>query len=110
CRRSVTTARCASTSTVGRFGSRSRSSATSPHSGTAAPAYPGGVSSSTFDRPGAVPTEAPDAGVPAHYGDPLREQRALDESAGWVDRSHRGVLRITGPDRHNWLHNLTTQH
>ncbi len=26
-----------------------------------------------------------------------------------VDRSHRGVLRITGPDRLSWLHSLTTQ-
>jgi folate-binding protein YgfZ len=27
-----------------------------------------------------------------------------------VDRSHRGVLAITGPDRLSWLHSLTTQH
>ena len=26
-----------------------------------------------------------------------------------VDRSNRGVLRITGPDRLSWLHSLTTQ-
>jgi folate-binding protein YgfZ len=51
----------------------------------------------------------PDEGVPAHYGDPLREQRATEESAGVVDRSNRGVVRITGPDRLSWLHSLTTQ-
>ena len=45
----------------------------------------------------------------AHYGDPLREQRATEESAGVVDRSNRGVVRITGPDRLSWLHSLTTQ-
>jgi folate-binding protein YgfZ len=63
--------------------------------------------------PGAVEAGWPDQGVAAHYGDPMREQRALagDEpgSAGLVDRSNRGVLTITGPDRLTWLHSLTTQ-
>jgi folate-binding protein YgfZ len=52
----------------------------------------------------------PDEGVATHYGDPLREQRALATSAGLVDRSNRGVLKITGQDRLGWLHSLTTQH
>ena len=56
------------------------------------------------------PPDGLDAGVPAHYGDPYAEQRALDRAAGLVDRSNRGVLRITGPDRLSWLHSLTTQH
>jgi tRNA-modifying protein YgfZ len=60
--------------------------------------------------PGAVPADAPDAGVAAHYGDPYAEQRAVARDHGVVDRSHRGVLRITGPDRLSWLHSLTTQH
>ncbi len=60
--------------------------------------------------PGAVEAGWPDQGVAAHYGDPMREQRALDGSAGLVDRSNRGVLSITGPDRLTWLHSLTTQH
>jgi tRNA-modifying protein YgfZ len=59
--------------------------------------------------PGAVGASWPDEGVAAHYGDPMREQRAAEESAGFVDRSHRGVVRITGPDRLSWLHSLTTQ-
>jgi tRNA-modifying protein YgfZ len=61
--------------------------------------------------PGAVPAdpEGPDAGVAAHYGDPFAEQRALDGALGLVDRSHRGVIRISGPDRLSWLHSLTTQ-
>ncbi len=59
--------------------------------------------------PGAVEASWPDEGVAAHYGDPLREQRTIEESAGIVDRSGRGVLRITGPDRLSWLHSLTTQ-
>jgi tRNA-modifying protein YgfZ len=59
--------------------------------------------------PGAVPADGPDTGVAAHYGDPLGEQRALVRSAGLVDRSHRGILRVTGPDRLSWLHSLSTQ-
>jgi tRNA-modifying protein YgfZ len=59
--------------------------------------------------PDAVQAGWPDEGVAAHYGDPLREQRATGESAGVVDRSNRGVVRITGPDRLSWLHSLTTQ-
>ena len=60
--------------------------------------------------PGAVDAGWPDEGVAAHYGDPMREQRTADQSAGLVDRSNRGVLRITGQDRLSWLHSLTTQH
>ena len=30
--------------------------------------------------------EGPDAGVPAHYGDPLREQRLLEEGLAVVDQ------------------------
>src|SRR6516162_9974319 len=60
-------------------------------------------------RPGAVPAQGIDAGVAAHYGDPYAEQRALARAAGLVDRSHRGVVRITGEDRLSWLHSLTTQ-
>ncbi|MEU0938672.1 glycine cleavage T C-terminal barrel domain-containing protein [Embleya sp. NPDC005971] len=60
--------------------------------------------------PGAVAAEAPDAGVAAHYGDPLREQRRLEAGEGFVDLSHRDVIRVSGPDRLSWLHSLTTQH
>ncbi|HXO23421.1 MAG TPA: folate-binding protein [Streptosporangiaceae bacterium] len=62
-----------------------------------------------LESPGAVEAGWPDEGVAAHYGDPMREQRALDGAAGLVDRSNRGVLTITGPDRLSWLHNLTSQ-
>jgi tRNA-modifying protein YgfZ len=59
--------------------------------------------------PDAVPAQGPDAGVAAHYGDPFAEQRALVQAAGLVDRSHRDVVRISGPDRLTWLNDLTTQ-
>jgi folate-binding protein YgfZ len=66
------------------------------------------TTSPLLDLPGAV---AVDAGtVPGHYGDPLREQRALAEGAGLVDRSDRDVLAVPGPDRLSWLHSLTSQH
>src|SRR5262245_22110163 len=58
---------------------------------------------------GSVPADFPDVGVAAHYGDPYAEQRVLTESMGLVDRSNRGVLEITGPDRLSWLNSITTQ-
>ena len=73
-----------------------------------------GMMSELLALPGAVQASWPDEGVAAHYGDPMREQRALDgvgaATAGLVDRSNRGVLKITGADRLSWLHSLTTQH
>ena len=50
-----------------------------------------------------------DAGVAAHYGDPLREQRQLAAGAGFVDLSHRAIVRISGADRLRWLNDLSTQ-
>src|SRR3954453_20159813 len=63
-----------------------------------------------LERPGAVAARRPDAGVAGHYGDPLREQRTAIASGAVVDRSHRDVVRVSGPDRLPWLHSLTSQH
>ncbi|WP_239333945.1 folate-binding protein YgfZ [Frankia sp. CiP3] len=63
-----------------------------------------------LDITGAVPATGPDLGVADHYGDPLREQRKAASGAVVVDRSHRGVVGITGPDRLSWLHSITSQH
>lgn len=63
-----------------------------------------------LDLPGAVAADGLDAGVAAHYGSDLREQRALAAGEGFVDLSHREVVTITGPDRLTWLHALTTQY
>jgi tRNA-modifying protein YgfZ len=61
--------------------------------------------------PGAVAADPPDEGVAAHYGDPHGEQRRLVEGhRGFVDLSHRGVIRVGGPDRLTWLHSFTSQH
>ncbi|HVT22308.1 MAG TPA: folate-binding protein [Mycobacteriales bacterium] len=68
------------------------------------------MGSPLLDRPGAVAGRGVDGGVAAHYGDPFREQRTLIESGAVVDRSHRGVVRVSGADRLSWLHSLTSQH
>lgn len=62
-----------------------------------------------LDAPGAVPGDGVDTPVAWHYGDPVREQRGLEAGTAVVDLSHRGVVRIGGPDRLSWLHSLTTQ-
>jgi folate-binding protein YgfZ len=70
------------------------------------------VTSPLLDLPGAVAAGGPgdvDAGVAAHYGSFVREQRTLEAGEGFVDLSHRGVLRVSGPDRLAYLHSLTSQ-
>lgn len=62
------------------------------------------------ERPGRVEGEGMDAGVAAHYGDPLREQRMMARKASVVDRSDRGLVVVTGADRLSWLHSLTSQY
>ena len=68
------------------------------------------MTSPLLSRPGAVAADPPDTGVAAHYGDPYTEQRALERGAALVDLSHRGVVRVAGPDRLSWLHSLVSQH
>src|SRR5215217_9015728 len=60
--------------------------------------------------PGAVAGDGIDAPVAAHYGSFFGEQRTLEAGDGFVDLSHRGVVRVSGPDRLTWLHSLTTQY
>ncbi|MFC0864600.1 YgfZ/GcvT domain-containing protein [Sphaerimonospora cavernae] len=62
-----------------------------------------------LDTPGAVAGDAPDNSVAAHYSDPYGEQRALAAGRALVDRSNRGVVRISGPDRLSWLNSLSSQ-
>ncbi len=62
--------------------------------------------------PGAVPgaPDSPDSAVAWHYGDPFGEQRAAVTQAVTVDRSHRFLIAITGPERLSWLHSISSQH
>jgi folate-binding protein YgfZ len=60
--------------------------------------------------PGAVGGSGIDAPVAIHYGSLYGEQRTLESGEGFVDLSHHDVVRIQGPDRLQWLHDLTTQY
>ncbi len=66
--------------------------------------------STLLDLPGAVAGNGVDAPVAAHYGSFNAEQRTLESGEGFVDLSHRDVLRVSGVDRLAFLHSLTTQH
>lgn len=68
------------------------------------------MTSPLLGLPGAVAGDGPDAPVAAHYGSFHGEQRALVDGDGFVDLSHRDVVRVSGPDRLSWLHSLTTQY
>ncbi|MEO6826318.1 MAG: folate-binding protein [Microbacteriaceae bacterium] len=59
--------------------------------------------------PAAVSASGRDAGVAAHYGNPLVEQRRLVEGRAIVDLSHRAVLTITGQERLSWLNSISSQ-
>ena len=63
-----------------------------------------------LDLPGAVAADGIDRDVAAHYGSFNGEQRTLESGQGFVDLSHRDVVRVSGPDRLTWLHSLTSQH
>ncbi len=70
--------------------------------------HTGAVTSALF-RAGAVEALEPDAGVAAHYGNPLAEQRELYSGRSIVDLSNRGVIEIRGVDRLSWLESMTSQ-
>lgn len=54
--------------------------------------------------------DGPDKGAVWHFGEPTKEQRALESGKAWADLSHKEIIAITGIDRLTWLHSLTTQH
>ncbi|MGO2112006.1 MAG: CAF17-like 4Fe-4S cluster assembly/insertion protein YgfZ, partial [Pseudoclavibacter sp.] len=66
-----------------------------------------------LDLEGAVEGEGPDAGMPAHYGGFVGEQRPLAAAGGdtpaIVDQGHLAVLRVEGSDRRSWLDSMTSQ-
>jgi folate-binding protein YgfZ len=68
------------------------------------------MSSPLLSLPGAVADAGVDAPVAAHYGSLYGEQKALEAGEGFVDLSHHDVVRVAGPDRLQWLHDLTTQY
>ena len=50
-----------------------------------------------------------DKGAVWHFGEPAKEQRALEAGTAWADLSHLEVVAVSGEDRLKWLHDLTTQ-
>lgn len=46
---------------------------------------------------------------PAHFGNPLGEQRRLAEGTALVHLGDRSVVTLTGPDRLSWLDSITSQ-
>lgn len=61
---------------------------------------------------GAAPgaPDSPDGTVAWHYGDPFPEQRAAATTVAVIDRSHRFMIAIDGPERLSWLHTISSQH
>lgn len=53
--------------------------------------------------------DGPDKGSIWHFGEPVKEQRALEAGTAWADLSHLNIVAVSGEDRLKWLHDLTTQ-
>ena len=53
--------------------------------------------------------DGPDKGAIWHFGEPVKEQRAIEAGTAWADLSHLSVVAVDGEDRLKWLHDLTTQ-
>ncbi|OZB84143.1 folate-binding protein [Microbacterium sp. 13-71-7] len=47
--------------------------------------------------------------VAAHFGDPIREQRALERGEALVPLGDRTVIELTGSERLTWLDSITSQ-
>jgi len=47
--------------------------------------------------------------VRAHYGDPMREQRALERGEAAAPLGDRAVVAVSGDDRLTWLDSITSQ-
>ncbi|AYG02846.1 YgfZ/GcvT domain-containing protein [Gryllotalpicola protaetiae] len=59
--------------------------------------------------PGAIVVpDGPDAGAVWHFGNPIGEQRALEDGRALVELA-RGVITVAGPDRLSWLNSITSQ-
>ena len=44
-----------------------------------------------------------------HFGNPLLEQRMLEEGKAYVERTDQEVIRLSGDDARSWLHALVSQ-
>jgi folate-binding protein YgfZ len=55
---------------------------------------------------GAVFAERQDWLVPIHFGNANAEYKAVRSAAGLIDRCHRSLLQVTGPDRFSFLQGM----
>lgn len=46
--------------------------------------------------------------LPLHFGDPLQEYQSVRTQVGLLDLCHRGLLRLTGPDRISFLQGMVS--
>jgi folate-binding protein YgfZ len=51
----------------------------------------------------------PDDGAIWHFGEPVKEQRALEAGKAFADLSHLPAIAVSGADRLTWIHSLCTQ-
>ncbi len=51
----------------------------------------------------------PDHGAIWHFGEPVKEQRALEAGQAFANLGHLPVVAISGVDRLTWIHSLCTQ-
>ena len=51
----------------------------------------------------------PDKGAIWHFGEPAKEQRALEAGKAFADLSHLPAVAVSGEDRLSWIHSLCTQ-
>lgn len=51
----------------------------------------------------------PDKGAIWHFGEPVKEQRALEAGKAFADLSHLPAVAVSGADRLSWIHSLCTQ-
>lgn len=56
-----------------------------------------------------LPGAVVDGGIVAHFGDPVREQRALEQGSAVSPLADRTVIELTGGERLTWLDSITSQ-
>lgn len=56
-----------------------------------------------------LPGAVVDGDAVTHFGEPLREQRALEQGRAIAPLGDRAVVSLTGPDRLTWLDSITSQ-
>lgn len=62
----------------------------------------------TFKVSPSATTRRGDLDLPAAFSDAAHECEASRSGLAVHDRSYRGLIEVTGADRHAWLHNLNT--